>query len=429
MLASFEDGKSHGLGGDRPVIRSRRREAEVRGRHEARAPQDRDLAADAPPLFQYERRGRRRLVVWPDGTLEGKDAWGRTRKVSLVGAETVEEEYDGDLVIQGSERVFAQQTQVGVRDRLGKTTVLSVPRGMPVSVKEQLERVAAGFIGQASFSLASAAARLLLMTWDEPLAGQPGARSAPELRRRAEAVQAQLASDPDDEVALQQAQRSPHDEAVVRELTQVIHHRAERDPGFREELTALVRSARERGPVRWLDIIAGTGLGLAAAAVGAAGWFLLTVKTHAIYGLAAAVLGLLVSKAVVIGSGAARSRLLQAVSVAVTLLSLLVSQYFVARQVLIEVTCCDAPPVPLLILPRYAVVLVRDSVTTDPLTLVFWGVALWVAWRIPAPQENLEETLRLPTATGRLWRIVGLAAGTLVLVGIVAVIALSPLGG
>jgi hypothetical protein len=152
------------------------------------------------------------------------------------------------------------------------------------------------------------------------------------------------------------------------------------------------------------------------------------VRTHAIYGLAAAVLGLLVGKAVVIGSGAARGRLLQAVSVAITLLSLLVSQYFVARQVLIEVTCCNAVPVPLLILPGYAVGLVRDSLTAEPLTLVFWAVALWVAWRIPAPQESLEQALRLPTATGRLWRIVGLAAGTLVLAGIVAVIALSPPG-
>jgi hypothetical protein len=411
-----------------PVIWSRQREAEGRGRHEVHAPQDRDPAADTPLLFQYERRGRRRLVVWADGTLEGKDTWGRTRRVSLVGAEAVEVEYDGDLVIQGSERVFAQQTQVEVRDRLGKTTVLSVPRGMPVSAKEQLERVAAGFAGQASFSLASAAAHLLMVR-DEPLADQPGAHSAPELRRRARAVQALLASDPDDDAVLQQAQRSPQDEAVIGELAQVIHHRAERDPGFREELTALVRSARERGPVRWLDVIAGAGLGLAAAAVGGAGWFLLTVKTHAIYGLAAAVLGLLVGKAVVIGSGAARGRLLQAVSVGVTLLSLLVSQYFVARQVLIEVTCCDAPPVPLLILPRYAVVLVRDSVTTDPLTLVFWGLALWVAWRIPARREGMEEALRLPTATGRPWRIVGLSAGALVLVGVVAIIALSPPGG
>jgi hypothetical protein len=254
-------------------------------------PQDHDPAADPPPLFQYERRGRRRLVVWADGTLEGKDTWGRTRRVSLVGAEAVEAEYDGDLVIQGSERVFAQQTQVKVRDRLGKTTVLSVPRGMPVSAKEQLERVAAGFAGQASFSLASAAAHLLMVR-DEPLADRSGAHSAPELRRRAQAVQALLANDPDDDAVLQQAQRSPRDEAVIGELAQVIHHRAERDPRFREELTALVRSARERGPVRWLDVIAGAGLGLAAAAVGGAGWFLLTVKTHAIYGLAAAVLGL-----------------------------------------------------------------------------------------------------------------------------------------
>jgi hypothetical protein len=266
MLASFEDGTLWSWG-DCPVIRSWRRDAEGRGRHEVHAPQDRDPAADASPLFQYERRGRRQLVVWPDGTLEGKDTWGRTRRVSLVGAEAVEVEYDGDLVIQGSERVFAQQTQVEVRDRLGKTTVFSVSRGMPVSVKEQLERVAAGFAGQASFSLAMAAARLLMVR-DEPLADHPSARSVVELRRRVEVVQAQLASDPDDEAALQQAQRSPRDEAVIGDLAQVIHHRAERDPGFREELTALVRSGRERGRVRWLDVTAGAGLGLAAAAVG-----------------------------------------------------------------------------------------------------------------------------------------------------------------
>jgi hypothetical protein len=200
--------------------------------------------------------------------LEGRDAWGRTRRVSLVGAEAIEVEYDGDFVIQGSERVFAQGTQVKVRDRLGKTTVILIARGMPVSVREQLEHVAAGFAGQASFSLALAAARLLLMTRDEPLADQPGAHSAPELQRRTEAVRALLASDPDDDAALQQAQRSSHDEAVIGDLAQVIHHRAERDPGFREELTTLVRAARERGRARWLDVIAGAGLGLAAAAAG-----------------------------------------------------------------------------------------------------------------------------------------------------------------
>ena len=78
------------------------------------------------PLFEYGRR-RRRLTIWPDGTLEGTDGWG-TKRISLVGAEAISVDYDGDdlPVLQGRKRVFAKQTVVTVRDRLGKTFVPAV---------------------------------------------------------------------------------------------------------------------------------------------------------------------------------------------------------------------------------------------------------------------------------------------------------------
>ena len=57
--------------------------------------------------------------------------------------------------------VFAQQTTVTVRDRLGKTTQVSVRGAIPVKVKQQLEEVVAGFVGKVAISLAWAGARLL----------------------------------------------------------------------------------------------------------------------------------------------------------------------------------------------------------------------------------------------------------------------------
>jgi hypothetical protein len=296
------------------------------GKHEPDAREERRSAAETP-LFEYGRR-RRRLTVWPDGTLEGSNGWG-TKRISLVGAEAISVDYDSDdlPVLQGRKRVFAKQTVVTVRDRLGKTTQVSVRWAMPLKIKQQLEEVVAGFAGQVAVSLASAGARLLVGIAVEPPSDRPSQPPNAELRKHAASLLARLAADPDDGAALEAARHNPNRQAALRALTTAIHHRAELDPAFHTDLVALIRQAEQSGPPRWLDIAAGAGLGLAAAAAGAISWFLTVLVTDTQYGILAAAVGLLVGKAVVVGSGAAYSRRLQLVSVGITLAGLIASEY------------------------------------------------------------------------------------------------------
>ena len=124
-------------------------------------------------------------------------------------------------------------------------------------------------------------------------------------------LQERLAADPDDGAALDAARRNPKDQAALQALTTAIHHRAELEPGFHQELVALVYAAEQSMPTRWLDIASGVGLGLAAAAAGALGWFLIVLLTDAPDPIVAGLVG----RAVLWGSGAARSRCLQLISV------------------------------------------------------------------------------------------------------------------
>ena len=388
------------------------------GKHEPDA-HDELRSAVETPLFEYG-RGRRRLTVWPDGTLEGTDEWG-TKRVSLVGSEAILVDYEGDdlPVVKGRGRVFAQQTVVTVRDRLGKTTQVSVQWAMPLKIKQQLEEVVAGFAGQVAVSLASAGARLLVGIAAEPPSDHPTRPSDAELRQRAASLLARLAADPDDGAALEASRHNPNQQAALRTLTTTIHHRAELDPSFHTDLVALVRQAEQSGPSRWLDIAAGAGLGLAAAAAGAIGWFLMVLVTDTQYGVVAVAVGLLVGKAVVIGSGAAYSRRLQLVSVGITLAGLIASEYLIGRHFLAAVVAEDGGgSVPVLLDPGDAIALVRDSIAADWWTLGFWALALWPAWRIPAPRTGTGEGLRLPSATSRRWQLAGLAAGAVVLGGL-----------
>jgi hypothetical protein len=388
------------------------------GNHEPDTREERRSATEAP-LFDYRGRGGR-LTVWPDGTLEGTGGWGTTR-VSLVGAEAISVDYEGDVppVLKARGRVFAQQTVVTVRDRLGKTTQVSVQWAMPIKIKQQLEEVVAGFAGKVAVSLASAGARLLVSIAAEPLSDQTGRHSSAELRKHAAPLQTRLAADPDDGAALEAARLNPTEQTALRALTTAIHHRAELDPAFHHQLVALICQAEQSGPSRWLDVVAGAGLGLAAAAAGAIGWFLTVLLTDAQYGVVAVAVGLLVGKAVVVGSGAAYCRRLQLVSVGATLAGLIASQYLIGRHFLAAVVAEEGGgSVPVLLDPGDAIALVRDSLGADWWTLVFWVLALWPAWRLPAPRTGTGEGLRLPAATSRLWQLAGLAAGTVVLVGL-----------
>jgi len=97
----------------------------------------------ASPLLVY-RRGRRQLTIWPDGTLEEKST-RQTRSVSLVEAEKVSVDYEGEPVIVGRDKAFAPRTVFSVRDRSGTKIRVWVRWGMPQRVIAQFQQIAGGF--------------------------------------------------------------------------------------------------------------------------------------------------------------------------------------------------------------------------------------------------------------------------------------------
>ena len=103
------------------------------------------------PCYLHHPVGRHCSPVWPDGTLEARE--GRhTQQVSLVGAEAISVDYQGDDLptIHFRKVLLAQETAVTVRDRLGKTTQVSIRWAIPLEAKQQLEEAVAGFVGKRS---------------------------------------------------------------------------------------------------------------------------------------------------------------------------------------------------------------------------------------------------------------------------------------
>jgi hypothetical protein len=125
---------------------------------------------------------------------------------------------------------------------------------------------------------------------------------------------------------------------------------------------------------------------------------------------------------VVLGSGGARSRGLQVISVGITLSGLIASQYLLVRHDLAAFVAEQGGSLPVLLSPDDALVAMRDSLEANrwlyALNLVLWGWAIWYAWWIPAPRSGSGQGLRLPAATGRVWQLAGLAAGAVVLGGL-----------
>jgi F0F1-type ATP synthase membrane subunit c/vacuolar-type H+-ATPase subunit K len=125
-------------------------------RHEAREDKH-QTPTSMTPLFRYRRR-HRQLTIWPDGTLQEEDfRRGTTTRVSLIYALSVSVDYEGEITLVGREKVFARETRVVVWDRHGSKTAVALRWGMPLSVKRELERVAASFSPEVAASLATEA--------------------------------------------------------------------------------------------------------------------------------------------------------------------------------------------------------------------------------------------------------------------------------
>ena len=151
--------------------------------------------------------------------------------------------------------------------------------------------------------------------------------------------------------------------------------------------------------------------GLAAGLVAAVIWFAIVAVTHYQIGFVAVLVGWLVGRAVVIGSGERRGRRLQVLAAALTVATMVVAEYLIVRQYVVGYVDRQYGPlasarIPLFLSLEDALDFTLAGIQDDPLQLVFWAIALWAAYRVPrelpvapAPARVDEAAAPTPPAT------------------------------
>ena len=138
--------------------------------------------------------------------------------------------------------------------------------------------------------------------------------------------------------------------------------------------------------------------GLGAAIISCIVWFIAVSLTHWQIGIIAVAVGFFVGKATIYGAGYKSSVKIQAIAIILTLLTMLVSQYFISIYFLNQeiknyngksfYSYFDSPS-----LMGY---IVYDSLKSDLLTLVFWAIALYEAYTLTkamTPDNLIKETI------------------------------------
>lgn len=140
------------------------------------------------------------------------------------------------------------------------------------------------------------------------------------------------------------------------------------------------KPARPAGPANLLGGLLGGAIG---AAVAAGLWYGVVATTQWQIGLVAIAVGFVVGQAVVFGAAGRGSILLIPISLVFTLVSLVASEYLIARH-FVELEAVElGVPVDVAQALFTPVELVRLSLESDPLTLVFWAIAGFQAFVIP----------------------------------------------
>lgn len=135
------------------------------------------------------------------------------------------------------------------------------------------------------------------------------------------------------------------------------------------------------------DIAGGLLAGIVAAVLASAIWYGVVVVSGWQVGLVAIAVGFLVGQGVVLGARKRGSVALVAISVVLTLLALVISEYLIVAH-FVGQELAPGESLEILQAPDLVVSVVTESVTADPLTLVFWAIALFQAVAIPWQQVS-----------------------------------------
>ena len=149
--------------------------------------------------------------------------------------------------------------------------------------------------------------------------------------------------------------------------------------------------SQPRQPASTNDILGGFLAGLVAAVLATGLWYAVVVVSHYQLGIVAIVVGFLIGQGVVLGASRRGSVVLIAISVVLTLLALVLSEYLIVAAFVSE-QLAPGETIEVLQPPSFVATVVIDSVKTDPLTLAFWAIALFQAFSIPARQLGRSPT-------------------------------------
>jgi len=139
----------------------------------------------------------------------------------------------------------------------------------------------------------------------------------------------------------------------------------------------------EAEPAGLGNVLGGFLGGLIAAVLATAIWYGVVVATQFQVGLVAIAVGWLVGQGVAFGAGRRGSIVLIPISVALTFVALAVSEYLIVAHFVGQELALEGVEIELLQPPGFMVEVVAASLQSDPLTLVFWGIALIQAFLIP----------------------------------------------
>ncbi|MGH2474299.1 MAG: hypothetical protein ACRDIL_03465, partial [Candidatus Limnocylindrales bacterium] len=138
------------------------------------------------------------------------------------------------------------------------------------------------------------------------------------------------------------------------------------------------------GPATSANLIGGLVAGIVAAAVASALWYGVVVVTNYQIGLIAIAVGFIVGQGVVLGATRRGHVALVAFSVVLTLLALAISEYLVAMHFLVPALAAEGLVIDVMQPPDLMVEIIIESIKAEPMTLLFWGIALFQAFAIPA---------------------------------------------
>jgi hypothetical protein len=141
-------------------------------------------------------------------------------------------------------------------------------------------------------------------------------------------------------------------------------------------------------PATMGDLAGGVIGGAIGAVLATALWYGVVAITNWQIGLVAIAVGFIVGQAVVFGAGRHPSVMLVPISVAFTLVSLVVSEYLIARHFLgiaaAEMAAeTGIPAAEFEAVFSSPIELLRFSLESEPITLLFWAIAGWEAFVIP----------------------------------------------